>query len=113
MKKKELTERMKDWLTKCAWCDGIIIPSKYKDVFAKVDDRIADKRVLKHFEKTIQYAEVADRKIRTIVLWKGFPEKEEGYDICFNCCSQECADKLGEVLKKEIGVSLLLPKIGH
>ena len=118
--KMELTKRMKDWLEKCGWCyenisfKELFLLTKNKDVLYKIDNRMADyeriKSRLKHFEGTVQYVKAGDRKIRTMILWKGSPGKEKGFDICFTCFSQDCAEKLMEALKKEIA-SLLLPEI--
>lgn len=121
--KMELTKRMKDWLEKCAWCDEnmafkqLFLLTKQKDLLLKVDDGIEGhekvKSRLKHFERTVHYLKVGDKKIRAIILWEGSPGKVKGFDFCICCCSQDCADKFVEAKDKEIKVELLLPEIGH
>jgi hypothetical protein len=87
----------------------------------KIDDSIEGhekiRAKLKHFEGTVHYLKIGDRKIRTMILWEGSPRKEKGVDLCVRCCSEACADKLADKLieakAKEIRVELLLPEIGH
>ena len=123
MKEFELTKRMKDWLEKCGWCDDnisfkqLFLLTKQKDVLFQIDKDIEGheeiRARLKHFERTVHYLKIGDRKIRTMILWEGSPGKEKGFDLCIACCNQDCADKLIEAKAKEIKVELLLPGRGH
>jgi len=95
-----------DALSRCAWCRNHI--SDDIEVFG-VDVKLKPDVDLSEYEShCIQISLVSEEKpIYMMVTAQGSEAKKEGKDGMFLLCSEECGEKLKNVLAKEISLGKL------
>jgi hypothetical protein len=102
----------KEALSRCAWCHGHI--NDEMEVFgfgAKLKPDID----LSQYESHCIQIDLAseDRAVYMLVAAQGSEAKSEGKDGMFLVCSEDCGQKLKEVLENEISLGKMFKTIWH
>ncbi len=99
---KSQSELRDKWMDRCAWCG--------KQVQEEAACYGIGARTRAGFEFSGQgplleiTLEHADKKTYGIRTAADSPAREEGWDLVFFLCSEECAEKLRAALQREIGL---------
>jgi hypothetical protein len=96
---RELTDK---WMNRCAWCSKRVqedAPCYGISAQTRPEVDLGEEGPL--VEITL---ELTDKKTYAIRTTADSPARQEGWDLIFFLCSEECAHKLHDALEQEVGL---------